>query len=74
MTTLESGEILDRAEAVANDDEIAHAKLLESLQAKVSDLDDSNYRLRVENLRLRSRIEYRESCRSVEKNSLLSYR
>ena len=70
MTTLDYGEIPGLAEAAANDDKVAGAEL-ESLQAKVSDLNDSNHKLRVENLALRTRIERLKSNRSLERKLLM---
>ena len=70
MTTVDYDEIPGPAEAAAKDDEVACAEL-ESLQAKVSDLNDSNHKLRVENLALRTRIERLKSIRSLERNLLL---
>ena len=70
MTTLGYGEIPGLAEAAANDDKAAGAEL-ESLQAKVSDLNDSNHKLRVENLVLRTRIERLKSNRSLERKLLM---
>ena len=55
MSTFDSGEILDRSNATANVDEVVCDEL-EALQTKVSELDASNHKLRVENLALRSRI------------------
>ena len=70
MTTLDYGEIPGLAEAAANDDKVAGAEL-ESLQAKVSDLNDSNHKLRVKNLALRARIERLKSNRSLERKLLV---
>jgi hypothetical protein len=64
MTTLDYGEIPGLA---ANDDEATCAKL----QAKVSDLNDSIHKLRVENLALRTRIERLKSNRSLERKFLV---
>ena len=70
MTTLDYGETRGRAEVAANDDAAAYAEL-ESLQAKVSDLNDSSHKLRVENLALRARIERLKSNRSLERKLLV---
>jgi cell fate regulator YaaT (PSP1 superfamily) len=66
MSTFDSDEILDRFRAAANDDGGVCAEL-EALQTKVSELDASNHRLRVENLTLRTRIEALKSNRSFER-------
>ena len=67
MTTLDYGEIPGLA---ANDDEATCAEL-QLLQAKVSDLNDSIHKLRVENLALRTRIERLKSDRSLERKLLV---
>jgi hypothetical protein len=65
MSTFDSGEILDLFKAAANDGGVCAE--LEALQTKVSELDASNHRLRVENLTLRTRIEALKSNRSFER-------
>ena len=64
MTTLDYGEIAGLA---ANDYETTCAEL----QAKVSDLNDSIHKLRVENLALRTRNERLKSNRSLERKLLV---
>jgi hypothetical protein len=67
MSTFDySGEILDDPKAAANDDGVVSAEL-EASQAKVSELEASNHRLRVENLALRAKIEALKSNRGLER-------
>ena len=46
---------------------------VQTLQAKTSELESTNYRLRVENLTLRTRLDRLKSARAFERKLLLAF-